>query len=135
MSYTNVLKNDRSNACKAYSKFVKDQKANVYKLIKTSDGAGGFTSAYKPISQNGLWCYTKVTFADIKEASETSYSIEQREFVFNYNENIKIFDYIKYKDSWFKVIEIISEYASFTVAFAESINQYPPKDSEILPYS
>ncbi len=116
----------------AYRRVLKDEKADVYKKVATPDGMGGISYEYRPISSSGLWCFTRVTDSNIDLIGDSKNYIEQREFTFNYNENIKVFDYIKFKDTWFEIIEIRNEYAGETFVIAKRISGSFPDQSEIL---
>jgi hypothetical protein len=117
-----------------YTRVLKDEKADVFKKYSTSDGIGGDAFVYKPISPGALWCYTRIQDARIEDIAEARNYIEQREFTFNYNENINVFDLVRYKNTWFEIIEVVNEYASETAIVARALGSISPKDSEILPY-
>ena len=120
---------------------LKDDKAEVFKTVKNPDGVGGVIINYRPISQNPLWCYTKVTkqICDSLGQHQTgavsmaTYSTDTREFVFNYNSDIAVFDFIRYKGKWFQIQECISEYAGDTKTTAEEVS-FVPDSSVILTY-
>ncbi len=117
-----------------YTRVLKDEKADVFKKYSTSDGMGGNAFEYKPISQGALWCYTRIQNTRIDDIAESREYIEQREFTFNYNENINVFDLVRYKNAWFEIIEVINEYAGETAIVARALGSNSPKDSEVLPY-
>lgn len=98
------------DATKDYSKrrglyFLKDKKAQIYKLYNMGKDADGFKMglAYVAVAKSPLWCYTRQLSADQMFYSTGMGTKEDRLFVFNYRDDVEQYDRIIYNDKVYSI--------------------------------
>lgn len=84
--------------------FLKDKKAQVYKLV--SSGEVGGDEYYQAIALSPLWCYTKQLTGELLYQAKAVNSSETRLFVFSYNNQIKPQGMVNYGDSWYEITRV-----------------------------
>ena len=114
---------------------LKDKKAMVYRLTYTRDSLGQSLATYTPIAPSDLWCYTRQLSQDMTLRAMAYGAEETRFFVFNYHDEIKAGEYIKYKDNWYEITraDTTDDYNGDKVVYAK--DKFAPRDSEIQPYT
>lgn len=87
--------------------FLKDKKAKVYSSIAVyRKGGWNPENYYVAISDKELWCYTRQISQEQFYLSR-AYSIDEvRYFVFNFREDIKVFDRVLYKGTLYEITRV-----------------------------
>lgn len=88
--------------------FLKDKKAQIFKKYQMGldpDGFGGGT-AYVEISPAPLWCYAKQLSEEQEFFAAHLSENETRMFVFNFRNDVKMYDVIKYRGEYYSVTRV-----------------------------
>ena len=118
--------------------FKKDKKAQIYKRVPGHvDEYGDRQDAYRPVAPTPLWCYAKQLSEQQKFIAQSMSIDENRLFIFNYRNDVKVYDKILYKGVWYEVtrVDTLEDYNGELFVY---VNDCPrgskPGDDEILPY-
>ena len=118
--------------------FKKDKKAQIYKRVPGHvDEYGDRQDAYRPVAPAPLWCYAKQLSEQQKFIAQSMSIDETRLFVFNYRNDVEVYDKILYKGVWYEVtrVDTLEDYNGELFVY---VNDCPrgskPGDDEILPY-
>lgn len=108
--------------------FLKDKKALIYR--KNERG-----QYYTPLTASAIWCYTKQLTENQIFAARMYLDDETRLFVFNFRDDIKQYDVIKYKDAWYSItrIDTMDDYNGELFVYVKNI-KINPKGEQIKPY-
>lgn len=118
----------------------KDKKAQIYKRVhneRDEQGHKVLDSLY-PIAKAPIWCYTSQLSQQDAFQAHTYGNDETRFFVFNYYENIEVYDMILYKDEWYKITRVdhTDDYKGDTFIYVQNaIGAWKPNEEEIEPYT
>jgi len=90
--------------------YKKDKKAMIYKKYGSYIDEYGdrVDRGYKAIAPSDLWCYTKQLSQDQKYIAQSLGVDEKRLFVFNYRNDVAVYDLLKYKNELFEVTRVDS---------------------------
>lgn len=119
--------------------FLKDKKAMPYVWHgdpeETDQDGFPLPSYYTPISPAPLWCYTRQLSQDQIVYAHAYHEDENRYFVFNYRDDIKVYDPILYKGKWYQVtrVDYPEDYNRETFVYVRNLDIEPDPDS-IKPY-
>lgn len=86
--------------------FLKDKHAKVYKK------SAGYQDAYGVWHKGGyslignLWCYTRQLSQDQKNEARIYGVDESRMFVFNYRNDVAVYDLILYRGTWYTITRV-----------------------------
>ena len=114
--------------------FLKDKKAEIFARINEIDSTGATSVHFTPISPAPLWCYAKQTSQNLFFAQWAYDNEETRFFVFNYNKNIKIYNYLRYRDEWYEITRVDTENDYNGDMFVYVKDAIPPAEGQIRPY-
>jgi SPP1 family predicted phage head-tail adaptor len=119
--------------------FLKDKKCQVYRKFAGGQDAEGFETAdaYYPIADAPIWCYSRQLSEEDIFAAQTYGTNETRYFVLNYTANIKIYDFILYRGTWYRVTrtDTTDDYTGDLFVYVENAKGgWLPKDSELSAY-
>lgn len=117
--------------------FIKDKKALIYKTGTYKDG-NKTIKYYVPRSEAPLWCYTRQTDQNaVYISGARMYSVDEtRLFVFNYRQDVKVYDIIAYRGAYFQVsrVDTADDYnGDLFVHVKDAPTGSTPKESEIMP--
>ena len=116
--------------------FLKDKKAQIYKKYQIEidpDGFGG-GAAYVPISEKPLWCYAR-QLSEMQIYWAVSFrENETRMFVFNFRDDVKIYDLIEYRGEYYSVTRVDTHEDYNGELFVYCGNTTPDCDAEFYPY-
>ena len=92
--------------------FKKDKKAMIYKEGKSYVDEYGDTvnDGYRAIAPSDLWCYRRQLSQEQKFIAQSMSVDEKRFFVFNYRNDVEVYDLLKYKNELFQVTRVDSPY-------------------------
>ena len=106
--------------------FLKDKKAQAYKTVniqidENTDYPEKYYVAINPVS---MWCYTRQLSQDQLFAAHTYLNDETRFFVFNFRDDIKIYDHIYYDGELYEVTRVdhTDDYNGETFVYVKSTN-------------
>lgn len=87
--------------------YLKDKKAEIYKQGETVQDEDGFDiTEYKKVSEKPLWCYAR-QLSQEQTFSAASYGEEEtRLFVFNYRNDVELYDFIRYRGAWYRITRV-----------------------------
>ncbi len=117
--------------------FLKDKKAQPYKIHENGKNPNGFALPpyYIPISPAPIWCYTRQLSQD-QIIYSMSYHVEEvRYFVFNYRNDIEVYDPLFYNGKWYEVtrVDYPEDYKRETFVYVKYRDKAPDNDL-IKPY-
>ena len=116
--------------------FLKDKKAQHYKVYSTGGGVGDPTY-YIAMSPAPYWCYCKQLTQEQLFAAQAYWNDETRFFVFNNKPDIKQYDLLLYKGNWFQVtrVDTTDDYNGETFVYAKDAKGgNKPRPQYIKPY-
>lgn len=119
--------------------FLKDKKAQIYRKAdgeRDSEGFG-YQYSYYPYAPAPLWCYSKQLSAITLIAAAAYDTDETRLFVFNYKPNVKAYDLVLYRNTWYEItrVDTTDDYKGEMFIYVKDCPRGGlPKDSELQPY-
>ena len=91
---------------KANIYFKKDKKVKLITKSSTQDNYGNYISVYRYITDSSIWAYTnQLSQSQVFEAA-THGDDEIRLFVLNYRNDLKVYDYIEYKNKYYTITRV-----------------------------
>lgn len=120
--------------------YLKDKQAAIYKAVKGYNDDYGIyhKGGYAPIHKSPfLWCYTRQQSQDqVLEAKQYG-SDETRLFIFNYRDDVELYQYIKYRGKWYTITRVDTMHdnkGDLYVYVQDTAVGDTPADSEIQKY-
>lgn len=86
--------------------YKKDKKVKLITKSYTTDSMGFQSSTYKYISNSSFWAYTSQLSQELTFTAHAYGSDETRLFVLNYRNDLKLYDYIEYKGSYYQITRL-----------------------------
>lgn len=116
--------------------FLKDKKAQIFKRQMISDGMGGGSTAYIPISPAPLWCYARQLSQDVITSLRAADMQEKRYFVFNYRSDVAVGDFVLYREMWYSItrVDTQDDYRGDLFVYVKDCDDIP-RQGELRPYS
>ncbi len=115
--------------------YLKDKQATIYVQRNVSQPGYMPVMRFIPITPSPLWCYTSQLSQDRIIQAKGVGSSENRFFVFNHLNNVKVDDPLFYKGNWYHITRVDTEddYNTDTFIYVEDLDN-PPEEEDILSY-
>lgn len=117
--------------------FKKDKKVKLIRRTAQSNAGGYAKTTYQYMTESAIWAYTRQLSQDQKYAAHAYMTEEERYFVLNYRNDLKLYDIVEYKGVFYSITRLDTENDYNTELFVYVEKAKPgdtPKPSEILPY-
>lgn len=86
--------------------YLKDKKINLFRKSSGYIPGQGPSTIYRYINKTPIWAYTsQLTQSQIFEAHSFGES-ETRLFVLNYRNDLKLFDYVEYRNEYYSITRL-----------------------------
>lgn len=117
--------------------FKKDKQVKLIRRYSRNTPAGYPNPRYQYMTPSPIWAYTRQLSQDQKYAAHAYMTEEDRYFVLNYRNDLKVYDLIEYKGTFYSITRLDTENDYNTELFVYVEQAKPgdtPKPSEIIPY-
>lgn len=116
--------------------FLKDKKAQIYKKYSMGRDSSGFSkgTAYVEIAPTPLWCYAKQLSEEQLYYAASYHEGETRMFVFNFRDDVEMYDIIKYRGEWYSITRTDTQEDYNGELFVYCGKTSLDYNSEIFPY-
>ena len=114
--------------------FLKDKKARIYRKCEGGTEPRGSTY-YVPLTASDVWCYTRQLTENQLFTAHMYLDDETRFFVFNFQDGIKQYDVIRYKEAWYSItrVDTMDDYNGELFVYVKNI-KINPKQEQVKPY-
>ncbi len=117
--------------------FKKDKQVRPIRRTAKNTAAGYPKQTYQYLTKGAIWAFTRQLSQDQKYAAHAYMTEEERFFVVNYRNDLKLYDQIEYKGVYYSITRLDTQDDYNTDLFIYVEKAKPgdyPKPNEILPY-
>lgn len=86
--------------------YKKDKKVKLITKSSTQDNYGNYISVYRYITNSSIWAYANQLSQSQTFEAATYGDDEIRLFVLNYRNDLKVYDYIEYKNKYYTITRV-----------------------------
>lgn len=117
--------------------FKKDKQVKLIKRTATNNAGGYARVTYQYMTEGSIWAYTRQLSQDQMYAARAYMTQEERFFVVNYRNDLKLYDMVEYKGVFYSITRLDTQDDYNTELFIYVEKAKPgdyPKADQILPY-
>lgn len=117
--------------------FMKDKQIKLIKRTAASNAGGYARVTYQYMTEGFIWAYTRQLSQDQMYAAHAHMTEEERFFVVNYRNDLKLYDMVEYKGVFYSITRLDTQDDYNTDLFIYVEKAKPgdyPRAGSILPY-